>query len=364
MSHAICVQAFDKATLDNAQAVVDIAVEKAALRRHSDYISRVILLCTPHFAPILQDVAQLCVSKTKCLNVWGGCVSGLLAEGQVFSNEATILVAVFGEEFEVRQEGIPNQHAAITLCMVEHEQVLTDHWKMAETEPDSSHVRANTLGLLSYGANYAKMPRIEHGRPCGEEVCSTELLAKNPIVLNSEGLTFLTKAQTVTESNGLFLIGVGDTKAAVALKCPEEQPRPVGLRLQVIHDKGESWIPVMEIHADGTLGLAAPVMKGQKVRLAHRTPKAIEREIKDWTPAVLAHFDQQGPHIGLLFAGFERSQMCHAEDNDIATVFAHFPDTEWIGVFGQAAWLNNGDVVVTPPRNNRLSLCLFNSPQV
>ena len=364
MSHAICVQAFNEATLDNAQTVMDMAVEKAGLRRHSDYISRVILLCTPHFAPLLQEVAQLCVSKTKCMNVWGGCVSGLLAEGEVFSNEATILVAVFGEEFEVRQEGIPAQHAAIRLCMVEHEQVLTDHWTLSENEPDSSHVKADTLGLLSYGANYAKMPRIEHGRPCGEEVCSTELLAKNPIVLNSEGLTFLTKSQVVTESNGLFLIRVGDGKAAIALKCPEEQPRPVGLRLQVIHDKGESWIPVMEIHADGTLGLAAPVMKGQKVRLAQRTPKAIDREIKQWTPVVDAHFKQQGPHIGLLFAGFERSQMCHAEDNDIATVLAHFPDTEWIGVFGQAAWLNNGDVVVTPPRNNRLSLCLFNSPQM
>ena len=364
MSHAICVRSFDEATLDNAQIVMDMAVEKAGLRRHSDYISRVILLCTPHFAPVLQEVAQLCVSKSNCMNVWGGCVSGLLAEGQIFSNEAAILVAVFGEEFEVRQEGIPQQHAALTLCMVEHEQVLTDHWTLAETEPDSSLVQANTLGLLSYGANYAKMPRIEHGRPCGEDICSTEILVQNPLILNSEGLTFLTPAQTVTESNGLFLIRVGDNKASVALKCPDEQPRPVGLRLQVIHDKGESWIPVMEIHADGTIGLAAPVMKGQKVRLAQRTPKAIEREIQHWTPAVNAHFEKQSPSIGLLFAGFERSQMCHAEDNDIATVLNHFPETEWIGVFGQAAWLNDGDVVVTPPRNNRLSLCLFNSPQL
>lgn len=364
MSHAICVQAFDEATIDNAQTVIEMAVEKAGLRRHSDYISRVILLCTPHFAPVLQEVAQLCVSKSNCMNVWGGCVSGLLAEGQVFSNEATILVAVFGEEFEVRQSGIPEKHAALTLCMVEHEQVLTDHWTLAETEPDSCKVQADTLGLLSYGANYAKMPRIEHGRPCGEEVCATELLVHNPLVMNSEGLTFLTQAQVVSECNGLFLIRVGNDKATAALKCPDEQPRPVGLRLQVIHDKGESWIPVMEIHADGTLGLAAPVMKGQKVRLAQRTPKAIEREIKDWAPAVEAHFGQQGQLIGLLFAGFERSQMCHAEDNDIATVLAHFPDTEWIGVFGQAAWLNNADVVVTPPRNNRLSLCLFNSPQL
>lgn len=364
MSHAISVQMFEEATLENAAAVIESAVEKAGLRRHSDYISRVVLLCTPHFASILSEVAQHCVSKTNCMNVWGGCASGLLGEGQVFSNEATILVAVFGKEFEVRQDKKPDNHAALTLRMVEHEQVLTDHWHLAKTEPDSLQVQADALGLLSYGANYAKMPRVEHGRICGEAICSTELLVQHPMVLNSEGLTFLTAPKTVSESNGLFLIKVDDNKAATTLNCPPEQPRPVGLRLQVIHDQGESWIPVMEIHADGTLGLAAPVLKGQKVRLAHRTPKAIDLEIMQWIPKVKAHFGDTPPQIGILFAGFERSQICHADDNDIATVLANFPRTEWIGVFGQAAWLNNGNVVVTPPRNNRLSLCLFNSPQV
>ena len=364
MSHAISVQMFEKATLENAAAVIQSAVEKAALRRHSDYISRVVLLCTPHFAPILSEVAQHCVSKTNCMNVWGGCASGLLGNGQVFSNEPAILVAVFGKEFEVPHTDTPKQHAALKLCMVEHEQVLADQWKPAKTEPESFQVQADALGLLSYGANYAKMPRVEHGRLCGESICSTELLTLNPMVLNSEGLTFLTKPKIVSESNGLFLIQVDGLKTAQALNCPPEQTRPVGLRLQVIHDKGESWIPVMEVHADGTLGLAAPVLKGQQVRLAHRTPKAIDLEIKEWMPAVQAHFGDEPPAIGILFAGFERSQICHAEDNDISTVLAHFPNTEWIGVFGQAAWLNNGNVVITPPRNNRLSLCLFNSPEV
>lgn len=364
MSHAICVQMFEEATLENAQMVIEQAVEKAGLRRHSDYIARVVLLCTPHFAPIVQEVAQCCVSKTHCMNVWGGCASGLLGEGQVFSNEATILVAVFGKEFEVGQNEDFKTNSALTLLMVEHEQTLTEHWSMAELEPETSQVDADALGLLSYGANYAKMPRVEHGRLCDESICASKLLVNNPLILNSEGLTFLSPAKTVSESNGLFLIRVGDEKAATALKCPSEQPRPVGLRLQVIHEYGESWIPVMEIHADGTLGLAAPVMKGQQVRLAQRTAKAIDAEIKTWTPAVKAHFKNKSPDIGILFAGFERSQMCHADDDDVNSVMSHFPDTEWIGVFGQAAWLNKGDTVVTPPRNNRLSLCLFNSPQI
>lgn len=286
MSHAICVQVFAEPRFEDAITLIESAVEKAGLRRHSDYISRVILLCTPHFAPLLQDLAQMCVSKTNCMNVWGGCVSGLLGQGQVFSNEPTVLIGVFGKEFETPQDKLPAGHSALNLCMVEHEQVLADHWTLADCEPSSSKVEADTLGLLSYGANYAKMPRIEHGRLSGEAICSTQLLVQNPLVLNSEGLTFLGPYQTVTESNGLFLIRVGNEKASAALQCPSEQPRPVGMRLQVLHDKGESWIPVMEIHADGTLGLAAPVLKGQKVRLAHRTPKAIDREFHDQLPWV------------------------------------------------------------------------------
>lgn len=363
MSYAISVQAFPEANLENAQKVIQAAINKAGLRRHSDYISRVILVCTPHFASIIQEVAQLCVSKTKCMNVWGGCASGLLAQGETYSNEPAVLVAVFGKEFELPQAPMRKGQGALQLCLVEHEQVLTEHWTPAEAEPESINVIADTLGLLSYGANYSKMPRIEQGRLSSDAVCCTQLLVENPLVLNSEGLTFLTPALAVTETNGLFLLRVNHTSAAQALNCPPEQPRPVGLRLQVIHEKGESWIPVMDIHADGTLSLAAPVLKGQMVRLAHRTPQAISQEISQWRPVIDQVFENQQPALGILVAGFERSQICHVDDTDVSQVLASLPDTEWIGLFGQAAWLNQGDLVVTPPRNNRLSLCLFNPPQ-
>ena len=39
-----------------------------------------------------------------------------------------------------------------------------------------------------------------------------------------------------------------------------------------------------------------------------------------WITAVQNHFGDTPPEIGILFAGFERSQICHADDNDIATV--------------------------------------------
>ncbi|HEX4856519.1 MAG TPA: hypothetical protein VFV28_06870 [Limnobacter sp.] len=362
MSHATFIQSFSVASIENAQQVLERAIEMAELRRHSDYVSRVILLCTPHFAPIIHEVAQLCVSKTQCMNVWGGCASGVLGKGQLHSNEPAILVGLFGKEFQTPSGSLPPMHKALQLCLVEHEQVLTEHWTLAESEPDSINVSADTLGLLSYGANYSKMPRIEQGRISGDAVCCTQLLVRDPLVLNSEGLTFLTAPQTVTETNGLFLLRVDQRQAALALNCPPEQPRPVGLRLQVIHDKGESWIPVMDIHADGTLSLAAPVLKGQRVRLAHRTPQAITQEVKEWLPLVERVYGASPPEVGILFAGLERSEICHSDHTDVTQVLASFPNTEWIGVFGQAVWLNQGDLVVTPPRNNRLSLCLFNPP--
>ncbi len=362
MSHGISVQVFKQASVDSAVQVLQSAIVKASLRRHSDYISRVILLCTPHYAPYIEDIAHACMSKTNCMNVWGGCVSGLLGNGQVHSNQPTVLIGVFDHAFEPPVNNSADS-SVLKLCMVEHEQVLSESWTLAEHEPDSTHVQADTLGLLSYGANYAKMPRIEHSRPCGDPVSFTDLKVQSPLVFNSEGLTFLTQPKVVSESNGLFLIRVDGDKAALSLACPDQQTRPVGLRLQVLHDEGEIWIPVMDIHADGTLGLAAPVRKGQKVRLAARATGALAQEIETWKPIIKKSFNDNSPQLGILFSGFERSQMCHEDETDIVNVLSAFPDVEWIGTFGQAAWLNQAETVVTPARNNRLIVCLFDTPK-
>ncbi|HEX4918218.1 MAG TPA: hypothetical protein VFV43_10005 [Limnobacter sp.] len=359
MTHAICAQDFDEANLDHGLRLLARAMEKANLRRHSDYVSRVFLLCTPHFADLLEELAHACVAKTNCMNVWGGCASGLLGEGQVYFDKPALVIAVFGEIFESKNHETESLH----LCLIEHEQALLTTSQLNSIEPDSPCLPANTLGLLSYGANYAKIPRVEHGRACHEDLCQTTLRVQSPVVFNSEGLTFFTGVQTVTESNGLFLIGVGGQTAAEALNCPEQQTRPVGLRLQVIHEKGESWVPVMEIHADGTLGLAAPVMKGQRIRLARRTQQAIEHELPHWQTEIMSKFGANNPSIGIMFSGFERSHLCHADENDIASVLRAFPDTKWLGVFGQAAWLSQGLQVITPPRNNRLSVCFFDAPR-
>ncbi|WP_370264259.1 hypothetical protein [Limnobacter sp.] len=357
MSHAICAQHFTDAHAGDVIPLINRALENAKLRRHSDYISRVMLLCTPHYANLVEDMAHHCVAKTNCMNVWGGCASGLLGQGQIFFDQPAIVLALFGESFEPRSD---NDH--ITLCLTENEQALLNHAQLDAVEPDSALLPANTLGLLSYGANYAKMPRIEHGRMCEDDLCSTTLRVCSPMVFNSEGLSFFTDVQTVTESNGLFLIGVDGKQAALALNCPNQQTRPVGLRLQLIHEKGESWIPVMEIHPDGTLGLAAPVGRGQKVRLARRTQQAIDQELLKWQHSVEGTFGSKAPELGVLFTGFERSQLCHEHDNDIAHLLKAFPNTEWLGVFGQAAWLSQSDHIITPPRNNRLSVCLFDTP--
>jgi hypothetical protein len=362
MTYAICIKSFSQATFDNAILALDVAVSRAALRRQSDYVSRVWVLCTPHFASMMGDLAHAAVSKTNCMNVWGGCVSGILDGTQVLGHHPTILVAVFGKEFETQVGSLHNQAIHLQLCEAEPGNDLA--LAFVNDEAQGALVKADTLGLMSYGANYTKMPRLEHGRLQPDPVCSTQMDVHQPMVLNSEGLSFYTKPLRVSESNGLFLVGVDNQPAALALGCPPEQTHPVGLRLQVLHGQGESWIPVMNIHADGTLSLAAPVMKGQQVRLAHRTAKAIEKDIEQWVPAVRDHFTQGDPELGLMFAGFERSHMCHDDEDDIAAVLNAFPDTRWIGIFGQAAWLADDQTLVAAPRNNRLCMCLFNPPYV
>ena len=363
MSHAICVQHFDQATLENAVSAIEKAVAQAGLRRHSDYTSRVWLFCSPHFHTILHSIAQVAVAKTNCMNVWGGCVSGLLFGDKVIGHDPVILVAVFGKEFEPNNEQLNPYAVNVGFCIAENDSEANLSCTNSNTNT-SSHPIANTLGLLSYGANYAKMPRIEQGRISNAVATPQQLQVYNPLILNSEGLTFLSEPCVVNQVNGLFLIQANGLNAIQALNAPTEQTRPVGLRLHVVHEQGESWIPVMDIHADGTLGLAAPVLKGQRVRLAKRTPKAIEHDLDHWFPLIKQHFGGQTPQLGVLFAGFERSQMCHEQDDDIAAVVNAFPNTQWIGLFGQAAWLEHNTEVIAPPRNNRLSLCLFNPNHV
>jgi hypothetical protein len=359
MNYASRAGVFETPNIEEGIALIEDVVKQAKLRRSSDFISRVFLFATPHFANAIEDLAHACISRTNCINIWGGCVSGLLYQGEVLGHSPAILIAIFGEEFEPA-----TAHSALSktirLCLSENDQSLVDYSETTLTEPENPNVQANTMGILSYGANYVHMPRIEHGRLNKEGQCSSSISVENPIVMNSEGLEFLTSPMKVTESNGLFLIKIEDQSAAIALNCPEEQTKPVGLRLQVLHEEGESWIPVMSIHADGTICLVAPVMKGQHVRLARRTANAVSEELKAWLPILNQHFDKQAPKLGFLMAGFERSQMCNPIHDDVGLILNALPETDIIGIFGQACWLATDNQAMTPPRNNRLSLCLFN----
>lgn len=351
---------FETPNLDEGIALIEKVVEQARLRRSSDFISRVFLLASPHFASLIEQLAHACISRTNCLNIWGGCVSGLLHQGKVYGQKPALMIAVFGEAFEPAKHTEPNSKT-ITLCLAETDHLVMEQLRagLGEDGTDNSK-QADTLGLLSYGANYLSMPRLEFGRLSHQPHSTASLSVSRPLTLNSEGLEFFTDAKIVTESNGLFLLKVDGQNAASALGCPEEQTKPIGLRLQVIDKDRESWIPVLSLHADGTMCLVAPVAKGQKIRLARRTPNAVREEFTMWKPLIDQHFDNSPPTMGLLLAGFERSEMCHDIDDDVAEVLKSFPDTDIVGIFGQANWLGIQEKVVAPPRNNRLSLCLFN----
>lgn len=359
MSYAICGQVFELATIQNGQALVEKALKKSQLRRHSDYVSRVILLGTTHFADCLTDLAQWCVGASNCMNVWGGCVTGLVFDGKLHGKDPALLVMVLGEHFEPsRQNTKPVELLSLCLADSDHGDLRLAGSPMENAGPA---VPANTMGLLTYGANYAHNPKIDKGRPCKDTRSTAQLTAKKLLVLNSEGLEFLTDPKEVTETNGLFLLKVDGQPASSELKSPLEQTRPVGLRLQVLHAKGEMWIPVMSVNPDGTLSLAAPVSKGQKVRLAKRGGKAMAQELKQWAPLISEHFSEGAPDIGIIMAGVERTQLCHEHENDVAEVIRALPRTQLIGILGQATWLENSEHLLSPPRNNRLCISLFNA---
>lgn len=360
MTFAVSVSAVELANVDSALTVVEQAIEQAGLRRHSDLVSRVWVFCTPHFASCMDSLAHQVAVKTRCMNVWGGCVSGLLSDQGILAHQPALLVAIFGAEFEPTDDS----PARLALSLAENEQSWPYTWDATQRESASAQHANVGLGLLSYGANYATMPRVEHARPQADLPVNHELACQRLLTLNSEGLEFLGDAQTVNECNGLFLIQAGNKPAAAALNCPDQQTKPVGLRLQVIHEQGESWIPVMELHADGTLGLAAPVMKGQLVRLARRSDDGATQDMQALATQLEQHFGDKPPGLGIIVAGFERSSLCHDDQQDIQSIMALYPNTQWIGLFGQASGLFSAKHWIAPPRNNRLCISLFDAPHV
>ncbi|NJM33135.1 MAG: hypothetical protein HC848_10205 [Limnobacter sp.] len=305
----------------------------------------------------MADLAQQAVGKARCMNVWGGCVPGLLVNGVVIGTQPAMVVAVFGKEFEVSDGKAP----ALVLNLSESD-AEQKRFQAPVEETDTLLEKSDSLGLLSYGANYRSLPRIEHGRPCRESDCRLELAAQKTLTFNSEGLVFLSEPLEVTECKSLFLVSVDGKAAATALACPQHQTRPVGLRLQVIQGQTELWVPVLNIMPDGSLALAAPVSKGQRVRLARRTETA-SLPLMAWKNKWTSAFSGNAPAFGLIFAGFERSRLCHNKEQDIEKLAELLCNTPLVGVLGQAVWLEQNQKILSPPRNNRLTLTLVSIPQ-
>lgn len=355
MAFAVCSKKFEIASLELGLALVQKAIEQSGLNLKKDFASNVILLATPDFVEQFEELLQGTVAMTRCMSVWGGCVAGLWVKDEIVSDQPALLVGIFGDSFQTR-------HDASTVKISLADTDLDEPFFQISTPEDSqTTVQATCAGLLSYGANYSKLPRAVHGRVTSNQFTQIALQGNKPLWLNSEGLNFLSKPMEVTTTNGLFLIEVNGQKAARALKCPGEQTKPVGLRLQVLHETGETWIPVMNMLADGTLGLAAPVSKGQKVRLAIRYAENEFQLAAELQELSKQQFGEHAPDLGFLIAGMERSAICHPNLAEFESIVKAFPETTLIGILGQAVWLENKDTVVHPPRNNRLALCLFNS---
>lgn len=358
MSYAVCMQEFELPEPDQVHQVIEQALKEAKLRRFDDYITKVILLATPAYSEIFDDILHQTVTQTQCMNVWGGCVGGIMADGKLLADRPGILIAVFGQAFEAGQKFETNN---LRLYLAQSD---LDDAQLTEAH-DKSQAPKNSIGmgLLSYGANYANLPKSEHGR-IDQRNCSRLMLkVDNPLLLLSEGLEFLSEPQEVTEANGLFLLKVADTTPTDALNCPDHQTKPIGLRLFVDQGEESQWIPVMNVLADGTLGLAAPLSVGQRVQIARRFSDDSENLETKFQRIAANHFPDGPPRLGIIMSGLERTSLCHPEQAEMEELARAFPETSIIGIVGQANWNDQDGEIKHPPMNNRLTLCLFNAPE-
>ncbi len=331
--------------LFNITLAAEQAVESANLRRYNDAVEHVIFFATPHWQEHLHEVCHNIIKSTHCMQVWGGISHAVYRDGVLANEHPAIAVAVIGRNPD------ETYHANLDLLMGHNDDELAS---VQEFSRDG-----NRLGLLSFGPNQTRHGRVQSGRVATDGASLHQIPVRGTTLFESVGLESLGDWGYVTGTTGLSLDTVNQQAALGFLRSPDENTKPVGLRLGVERQGQVQWIPIVSIHSDGSATLAAPVGPGEKVCLAARTAHKAEQELRAWTPPSLDSRKNKH-HLGILFGGLDRSPLCHADDSELQFLNQQWQAIPMIGAIGQAVWIRHPDIqTLTGPLNHRLAMALI-----
>ncbi len=332
------------------QAVAN-ALEKAHARRHSDRVSAMILILSAHWSKHAREACQLALKESRTLQIWGGVCQGVVVDAKIEHSRPAVGVAIIPERPDRLQK------ACLTMSMG-HDDLGGPSTELVS--PGSAANDAGSdhhLGLISHGVNSGTHPRIKNGRVTQSEYSQIIINAHRIQSFDSLGLEQLSDWKTVSLSNGNVLQAVEGQNAMKALASPLENAHPVALRVGVRRQHIIDWLPVVEIHSDGSMSLAGKLNIGEEVCLAARTARIAEQEISTWGEQLTPAFKSSTRKLIALMGGFERSPLCHTDDPEWHRIRTLWPNTPMIGGLGQAAWIRSPDVAQGAPGalNHRLS---------
>lgn len=164
----------------------------------------------------------------------------------------------------------------------------------------------------------------------------------------SLGLETLTPKLSVTGSDGLDLLTVDHTAAALPLWHALREENAIGyLPLVYALTDGEEPIPVLSVHLhNGRVNLARPLKLGQTIRWAIRTANAATQDIN----TILTEHQQSSPQAILMIASACRGATLHdGRDAELDLIKQRWPGLPIIGFYG------NGEITPYAGKNRILS---------
>lgn len=320
-----------KASPQMGITAIKMALQKAGLKKADN----ILVFLTGEFTPCLESTLTAIQEAAGTENVFGCTTVGVLTEHDWVIDGPAIAVMVFA----ARQGLSIDRKQDETFALVAPSAINTLWLEGLKT--CYGGVSGDFTGQGPY-AVWSKGELQESGR------LETSWKGLKTHWHVSLGLEILTPKLSITGADGLDLLTVDHTAAALPLWHALREEDAIGhLPLVYALTDGEEPIPVLSVHLhNGRVTLARPLRPGQTIRWAIRTANAATQEIS----SILTEHQQTAPQAILMIASASRGATLHdGRDAELDLIKQRWPGLPIIGFYG------NGEITPYAGKNRILS---------
>ncbi|WP_201214188.1 FIST C-terminal domain-containing protein [Rhodocyclus purpureus] len=339
--------------------LVETAVRQALARAGLRSAGSVLLFLTPEFSRQAQEAVTAAVRAASCLQVAGGIAAGVFTEDGWALDRPAAAVMVFGEGMafapvdEEREQAVAGG-APTLLCY--------------GSEPGSRPRQS----ARRFGGSFAGKPGAsalvwQAGRVSAAPHCALAVGGPRVDLRVSSGLSLLGPATIVDAASGNELVALGGQSPLASLRgvLPAEwHELPLHRLAAVLIDDaigGDTHaalgsglyreVAIVAVNADGSLTLADPVERGQRLAWAIRTPDSSTSDMQAALGRLAA--DSSTASAALMFSCIGRGPYFYGgEDCDLALFSRYFPGLPLLGVYASTQFAWNWEGVNRSLRNS------------